>query len=393
MAMHFERTVGALRAAGAGWTRVWIVGATVAIAALGAWSALARVTLYERAAGARLEVAPAAHHASPTVEGRIAGVLVAVGARVEAGDPIVTLDDEPQRRALAEVEAERAGAIDQADAVEEELEAAVEAVERARAERNAELARMRADHAVLEATAVFKEEDAAEVAALFDTGSATARETRVAKTEATLARLRAEADTLAIAHAERRHESAIADRVAAAATIRAELAGARARLDTLEARAATLRSEIEQRTVRAPVGGVIASVAPVAAGDVVAVGETLATVLPEGPMVVVARLDAAGAIGRVHAGQRARVRFEGFPWSRYGETPGVVQSVAMDDPDGFVRVEIAIDADAAASAGIPLRHAMPGGVEIAIDRVSPAGLLLRAAGRRIDRATAEQPGA
>jgi membrane fusion protein (multidrug efflux system) len=46
-------------------------------------------------------------------------------------------------------------------------------------------------------------------------------------------------------------------------------------------------------------------------------------------------------------------------------------------------VELRLDAPA---SDIPLQHALPGTVEIQVEKISPASLILRAAGRRIDTA-------
>jgi membrane fusion protein (multidrug efflux system) len=49
--------------------------------------------------------------------------------------------------------------------------------------------------------------------------------------------------------------------------------------------------------------------------------------------------------------------------------------------DGRVRVELAIDPHP--HSAIPIQHGLPGSVEVQIERVSPATLALRAAGRLI----------
>jgi membrane fusion protein (multidrug efflux system) len=53
--------------------------------------------------------------------------------------------------------------------------------------------------------------------------------------------------------------------------------------------------------------------------------------------------------------------------------------VAGEVQDGTVRVELAVGPDAARR--IPLQHGLPGSVEVWVERLSPAALLLRQAGR------------
>jgi membrane fusion protein (multidrug efflux system) len=80
----------------------------------------------------------------------------------------------------------------------------------------------------------------------------------------------------------------------------------------------------------------------------------------------------------VRPGQYARLRLEGFAWTQYGSLPARVSSVASEAQDGRVRVELAVEAGARTQ--IPLQHGLPGTVEVETERVSPAVLVLRAAG-------------
>ena len=84
------------------------------------------------------------------------------------------------------------------------------------------------------------------------------------------------------------------------------------------------------------------------------------------------------ALGRIQPGQPARLRLEGFPWTQYGAVAATVASVASEVRDGQVRVELAVHSDAASP--IPLQHGLPGTIEVEVDHVSPAALILRTAG-------------
>jgi membrane fusion protein (multidrug efflux system) len=87
----------------------------------------------------------------------------------------------------------------------------------------------------------------------------------------------------------------------------------------------------------------------------------------------------------VRPGQAARVRLEGFPWAQFGSVPAEVRRVASEVRDGQVRVELGLRP--APDSAIPLQHGLPGTVEIAVDRASPALLVLRSAGQRLSRAS------
>src|SRR5262249_3921841 len=103
--------------------------------------------------------------------------------------------------------------------------------------------------------------------------------------------------------------------------------------------------------------------------------------VPGGEVRLVADFAPADALGRVRPGQRARFRLDGFPWTQYGAIPARVERVANELRNGFVRVELAIERGN--DARVPVEHGLPGTVEVEIERVAPAVLVLRAAGALI----------
>jgi hypothetical protein len=80
----------------------------------------------------------------------------------------------------------------------------------------------------------------------------------------------------------------------------------------------------------------------------------------------------------VRPGQPALLRLQGFPWAQYGTVSAQVARVAGEIRDGKVRVELTLSS--APPSRIPFQHALPGSVEVEIDRISPAALILRSAG-------------
>ena len=69
------------------------------------------------------------------------------------------------------------------------------------------------------------------------------------------------------------------------------------------------------------------------------------------------------------------MRLASFPWTQYGSLSAVVTRIAGEVRDGKIRVELTVRGDAPTS--IPLQHGLPGTVEIEVEQVSPATLLLR----------------
>ena len=85
------------------------------------------------------------------------------------------------------------------------------------------------------------------------------------------------------------------------------------------------------------------------------------------------------SVGRIRPGQAARLRLDGFPWTRYGLPEAAVVDVGTEPADGLVRVEMALTAGSAPA--IPREHGLTGTAEVTVERLSPAQLVLRAAGR------------
>jgi membrane fusion protein (multidrug efflux system) len=77
----------------------------------------------------------------------------------------------------------------------------------------------------------------------------------------------------------------------------------------------------------------------------------------------------------------------GFPWAQYGVIDATVQSAAREVRDGRVRVEFAVVRGAPL---IPLQHGLPGTLEVHVEDLTPAELVLRAAGRMITVQRTEQ---
>jgi membrane fusion protein (multidrug efflux system) len=142
---------------------------------------------------------------------------------------------------------------------------------------------------------------------------------------------------------------------------------------------------MDQTHVRAPITGYLGEVATLQPGAVVRQGDTLGVVLPAGALRVVAHFLPAIALGRVQPGQPARLRLDGFSWAQYGSLTATVTSVATEARDGVIRVELHLEPEALTA--IPLQHGLPGTVEVEIERISPAALVLREVGTRLGVST------
>jgi membrane fusion protein, adhesin transport system len=113
-------------------------------------------------------------------------------------------------------------------------------------------------------------------------------------------------------------------------------------------------------------------------GGYVAEGQRLFSVVPPGELIAVGDFSPGSAIGRLHPGQRATMRLDGFPWAQYGSIHATVTRVATEVRDGLVQVEFT-----PAPTGNPvqiMQHGVPGVIEVAVEQAAPASLVFRAAG-------------
>ena len=156
---------------------------------------------------------------------------------------------------------------------------------------------------------------------------------------------------------------------------------------TTQATIARIRQTIDQHVIRAPVAGRIGDAAALYAGAYVAEGQRLVSVVPAGELMIAGDFIPGSAIGRVHPGQHATMRLDGFPWAQYGSIGATVSRVATEVRDGAIRVEFT-PAPAGNPVGI-MQHAVSGVIEVAVERTAPAYLVLRAAGLMLSGAVAQ----
>lgn len=342
------------------------------------WAALARVTIYAVSDAARLEVQQAACPVETSLEGRVAETHIVLDAPVQAGDVLVLLDAEPLRLERGELRARLAGRGDELAPVHDEIQAL---------QRQLDDLEQAARNGTDEQVATIEEAEAAlrVAASTAERSQALSLEGLVSPAE--LLRVQADVDQQRAGIGRRRatQERLVWDRRAEASEVRGKLAECRRRevvvraeAAVLEASLARLEHELERRTIRAPIAGRLGETANLRPGQFVAAGTRLATIVPDGGIRIVAAFRPQDALGRIRTGQVARLRLHGFAWTEYGFVPARVASLASEALAGTVRVE----ADIAPTPAfpLPLQHGWPGTLEIEVDSVAPATLVLRAAG-------------
>jgi len=386
MAAPFSRT---LRSLAGERSRAGLAGVALAAVLTGVWFAwifLGRVSLYEASSAGRLEVDRAVHPVAADVGGRVVSAeALVLGARVEEGDLLVAIDARSLRLEREEALASLEGTEAQLARITVELEARRDALEVARESAAARFDEARARYREEDVAASLAEEEAARIAEVDETGLSELEEMR-AIAEAERRRAAADVHRLAIRRAELEEAGLEADRRAAILELERERDLLAGNLVTLRATLDRLDHEIARHEVRAPVSGVIGGVASVRPGSVLVPGERIGDVIPVGELLAVAVFPPDRALGRIRPGQSARLSFPAFPWSRFGTVPATVASVGSEARQGGVQVELSLEASP--DTRIPLQHGLPLDVEVEVDRVSPAMLVLRTVGLRLGPTTA-----
>jgi HlyD family secretion protein len=289
---------------------------------------------------------------APEVGGRILELRVAEGDRVNAGDPIATLDTRDTELQIGRARAERAAAAAQLHLFE--AGARIEDVRQAEAQVDAANSEIAAID--VEISSAQTDLDRFEALLRANAGSQKQRDDARARVDLARERKRAAEERVRVARTA-------LDRVRAGAR-REELEGARARVATVDAQLALLEKGLRDAQVTSPAAGIVTQKL-VEAGEIVA---------PRTPLVVVTDLDHAWAnvfvpepaVPRIKLGQAATVRTDAgstvhgkvtFISPRAEFTPRNVQTadersklvyrvkVTVDNASGELKQGMPVDAD------------------------------------------------
>ena len=379
MATSFSRSLRSLRADRLGSTTFALALGAALVVAWVAWSLLGRVAVYEVSAKARLEVDRTTHPVQAPFAGKVLSTSLVLGRDVQLGDVLFELEASSERLKLAEARAKLDAIAPELEALRKQVSAETQALSDDQKSMPVALGEAHARREEAEAAAQQAEDELARVRELRKNGAVSEVELRRAEGIAQQKRSAARALLLAVRDTELSKRSHGSDRRARVESLGRELAVLDGERMTTSALIDRLEDDIQRRVVRAPVAGILAEVAPVTVGSIVSDGQRLGAIVPPGSLKLVADYPPSAALGRIAAGQPARLRLEGFPWTQFGTVAAKVTGVSREVRDGNVRVELSVQQDA--DSKIPLQHGLPGSVEIEIERASPATLVLRAAGK------------
>ena len=389
MASSFSRTLRSLRDDRPTAQLGLLAAAVALLGAWIAWAALARVTVVEATTVARIEVEQAAHPVQAPVAGRIVAIHMQLGAHVDVGDVLCELDGAASRLELARARARLLAIAPEIDALSKQLAAQSRASADDSVSVAATVAEAEARNDEASVGVKLAEEQLQRTKRLHAEGLVSDAELAKAEADVSQKRAVAAAQRAAIGRTGATGRAELSDRAAEAGRLTRELAVLEGEKLTSNALIDRLDHDVALRIVRASVAGRLAEVSPTTDGSVVAEGDRLGAIVPDGTLRIVGEFPPARALGRIRPGQLAQMRLDGFPWAQHGTLPARVSRLASEVRDGRLRVELEVlpnDSD------VPLQHGLPGSVEVEVERTSPLVLLLRAAGKVIDGSTAGDAG-
>lgn len=387
MPQHYEQT---MRAFAAERPRravlAWLACGTFAAAWL-CWFFATGVTVHAVSDRARLEVADAPSGVDSPAAGEVLTTSLMLGREVKKGDILLELDPRRERLQLEQEQLHLAAVTAKSEALHAEVATRVAALAQSAAAARDSLDAARARAREAREAADFAADNEARIRKLAADGVSPLVEVKKAASEHQRLEASAaarDADIRSIDGEAKAAASAARADIERLDVEAAELAGA---ITASRSATARLELEIDRHVLRAPVSGRLADVVSLHAGSYVPEGQRLAVIVPQGRVQVIAEFAPSPVLGRVRPGQRAELHLDGFPWAQYGVLAATVHRVDSEVRDGTIRVELDLDeADAGRSI---VQHGLPGSVTVNVEEVTPAILLLRAAGVMLSPASAQ----
>ncbi|MCH9649108.1 MAG: HlyD family secretion protein [Deltaproteobacteria bacterium] len=380
MSTHFNSTLRSLEGDSPWRALRWVPLALLFLISWFCWFFFSSVPVYLTSQEARLQVEGDGIPIAIEKGGRLSKLFVAAGDEVEAGDILLAMESEAEELLFLEESRRRSGFLEEARRLRE-VEASARSVARhAATSLGASVERAEAEHKAAQAAFEAAQDEVHRSKRLGQEGLLSARDLVAIKAAAQ----EREAEALAAARgvvqakgelARERHE-----REVALGEIARQIVEVVSLAEASEAKAASLRQEVDKFFIKAPVSGRLIELAVLPPGAVLRPEESLGTLVPSTELRVVARFPLTSSLGRLRTGQTGQLRLDGFPWVEFGTAKVLLEEVAGDQRGGLLRADFLIEKASASS--LPLQHGLPGRVMVEVETVSPAALLLRVIGKR-----------
>ncbi len=358
-----------------------VIIAILILSAWAAWFFFARISVYEMSDSGRIEVDTSLYPIASPISGKVTAIHLAVGQEVQKDDLLIEFESEDEKLRLDEASKQLSAFTPQLGALRDEVTAEEAARKEQIAAAQIAIDQARSQLEEAKASVQLAEDEAARSERLQANGLVSEADLARAKTEVRKQRAAAEALRLQIDKLQANLRNGDSDSQVRIERLNRQILAIQGDITTAKATSNRLSHDIEKRVIKAPVSGRIGEAVDLRAGAVVNAGDKIGVIIPAGELKVVAYFRPSSALGRIHPGQSARLRLEGFPWTQYGVIKATVTTVASEPRDGRIRIDLAMHRDPASA--IPFQHGLPASVEVEVARLSPATLLLRTAGERI----------
>jgi len=356
----------------------WLIAGLILTGWL-AWFFFAKITVYEISTKARLEVNQSAHPIASLVASKIISTSLSLGQEVQAGDVLVELDASSEKLRLYEEESRLQALPPQFASIQKQIAALEQAKSEDQQVSLAITQSARSRHKEAVAAAEYAKEHERRLTKMVDSGAIPLIEALRAKAELQKLSYARDALSMDIHRSELEAQTRIHQEQAEIENLKREAAKLKGELGTTRMTIARIKQNIEKHFILSPAAGQIGSVVPLQVGTYVAEGEKLGTVVPRNELRIVADFPPASVLGRIHPGQSGRMRLDGFPWAQFGTIPAKVSRVGSEIRDNQVRVEFT--PEIAGKSLILMQHGLPGAIEVSIEQISPALMVLRASGQ------------
>ena len=354
----------------------WAIGGLL-LAGWMTWLCFARITVYEISSKAHLEVNRSAHSIAALVSSKIVATSISLGQEVKAGEVLIELDTSSEKLRLQEEESRQQSLPPQIASIEKQIVGLEQAKTKDHQSALAAIESARSRQQEANSAVAFAKENERRITEMSD--AIPKIESLRAHTESQKLSSARDALSSEINRLEMDAQTRIHQEQAKIENLNREFARLSGELGTSKMTLARLKQDIEQRLIRAPANGQIGDVVPLQVGTYVAVGEKLGTVVPRSELRIAAYFPPASVLGRIHPGQSARMRLDGFPWAQFGTIQAKVSRVGAEIRDNQVRVEF--KPELSEDSPIRLQHGLPGSIEVSIEQISPAVLVLRNTGQ------------
>lgn len=353
------------------------------------WFYAAEVTVYEISPKARLQVNHSSYPISALTAGKIVATNLVLGQEVHEGDVLLTLDASNDQLRLQEEESKLAAIPPQIALLENQITLLMQAQQENQKAAEAAVLSAQSRQAEASSAAQFAADNARRLEELSAQGEIPLIESLRARSETQQRSSNRQALLADIDRLKKEAQNRVHQEQAEIKRLQREIAHLQGDLNTTQITITRLQQEIERHLIRAPANGQIGDIAAIQVGTYINVGEKLGAIVPHSKLRIVADFPPAAVLGRVHAGQEARLRLDGFPWAQFGTINAKVSSVGSEIRDNQVRVEF--NPELELDSPIVLQHGLPGAIEVSIEKVSPAILVLRAAGQLMAQHKAPLP--